>query len=425
MLFHFFFQIKNLRPYNPIWAQLNDLCGILGSPLKSTKTIVTGSESKRNHMANVIEVLTYFVRCYNVVENVYDADIDEITSFDENNLISQEKLYEDFENFDSGIDCTYNCATETTNKCENNYKVQKIKNNEQSEKPILEFSEKIEKPVEISPVIEVDNSRRVQENIFQKSAFSGGLKRSKSCLSRLKSEESLKKCNRLYPSIDDLAKMENISISDLYNNEKNNNKNNFNYVSNEDLSEKIQKLIRVPSKAVICHLEQNLSPDEGYDTVDSSNVREIFSQKIEGFLEESDKGFEYSSPKKSDTVLFVLGENEELVDLPKKIVMTKSSVIDMEKEDSKSDILLDSRGTNNNNVGRSKSMNIPVSCCENLIEKRCRTLENVFSDCERGDVRTLWQNSSDDKEISKHSEFRSEDTGKKTPWIRCELPMPR
>lgn len=407
------YAIKNLRPYNPIWAQLNDLCGLLGSPLKSTKTIVTGSESKKNSMANIIQVITYFVRCYNVVENVYDSDIDEITTVDENCLISQEKLYEDFENFDSGIDCTYN-VTDCI-KGEENYHVQKVQDNEQSMK-IDKNIVQPENPVEIISTVDSSNARQIQENTLQKSAFSGGLKRSKSCLSRLKNEDSLKKCNRLYPSIDDLAKMENIPLSDLDINEKNNRKNIS--MSNGDLSEKIQKLIRVPSKAVICHLEQNLSPDEGYDTVDSSNIREIFSQNLEN--KEFDPPF--SSPKKSDNVLFVLGENEELVNLSKKVVMTKSSVIDIEKEDSENNILLDSR---NNNVGRSKSMNILVSSCEKTSEKRCRTLESLFSDSEKSDVRTLWQNSRDDKEeISKHSPLKLEETGRKTPWIRCELPMP-
>ncbi|KAJ0179746.1 hypothetical protein K1T71_004337 [Dendrolimus kikuchii] len=53
------------RPYNALWAQLNDLCGTIGFPLRTARTIISGT-SKTQFVNRLLVVLTYFVRCGDV-----------------------------------------------------------------------------------------------------------------------------------------------------------------------------------------------------------------------------------------------------------------------------------------------------------------------------------------------------------------------
>ncbi|XP_048590389.1 folliculin-interacting protein 1 [Nematostella vectensis] len=55
------------HPYNPLWAQLSDLYGAIGSPLKLSRTIVVGKNSKL--VNQVIYILSYFIRCTEVFEH--------------------------------------------------------------------------------------------------------------------------------------------------------------------------------------------------------------------------------------------------------------------------------------------------------------------------------------------------------------------
>lgn len=71
------------HPYNPLWAQLGDLYGALGAPLKVAKTIITASGPKKNDLVNkILNSLTYFIRCGIVEKKIINCD---------QNLESQEK----------------------------------------------------------------------------------------------------------------------------------------------------------------------------------------------------------------------------------------------------------------------------------------------------------------------------------------------
>ncbi|XP_014364885.2 folliculin-interacting protein 1 isoform X1 [Papilio machaon] len=53
------------RPYNALWAQLGDLCGSIGCPPRTARTIIAGTTNA--HFINkLLTVLTYFVRCGDV-----------------------------------------------------------------------------------------------------------------------------------------------------------------------------------------------------------------------------------------------------------------------------------------------------------------------------------------------------------------------
>ncbi|KAL4640386.1 folliculin-interacting protein 2 isoform X3 [Arapaima gigas] len=56
------------HPYNPLWAQLGDLYGALGSPVRLARTVVVGR--RRELVQRVLYVLTYFIRCSDLQENV-------------------------------------------------------------------------------------------------------------------------------------------------------------------------------------------------------------------------------------------------------------------------------------------------------------------------------------------------------------------
>ncbi|XP_039175309.1 folliculin-interacting protein 2 isoform X3 [Crotalus tigris] len=55
------------HPYNPLWAQLGDLYGAVGSPVRMARTVIVG---KRNDFVQrILYVLTYFLRCSELQEN--------------------------------------------------------------------------------------------------------------------------------------------------------------------------------------------------------------------------------------------------------------------------------------------------------------------------------------------------------------------
>ncbi|CAH0728932.1 unnamed protein product, partial [Brenthis ino] len=60
--------IDTRRPYNALWAQLTDLCGSIGYPPRSARTIIAGSKNVQ-FVNRLLAVLTYFVRCGDVRKN--------------------------------------------------------------------------------------------------------------------------------------------------------------------------------------------------------------------------------------------------------------------------------------------------------------------------------------------------------------------
>uniref|UniRef100_A0A8C5LXD1 Folliculin interacting protein 2 n=1 Tax=Leptobrachium leishanense TaxID=445787 RepID=A0A8C5LXD1_9ANUR len=55
------------HPYNPLWAQLGDLYGAIGSPVRMTRTVVVGK--RKELVQRILYVLTYFIRCSELQEN--------------------------------------------------------------------------------------------------------------------------------------------------------------------------------------------------------------------------------------------------------------------------------------------------------------------------------------------------------------------
>ncbi|KAI5636381.1 folliculin-interacting protein middle domain-containing protein [Phthorimaea operculella] len=56
------------RPYNALWAQLSDLCGSIGFPPKTARTIISGTTNLQ-FIDKLLRVLTYFIRSGEVIRS--------------------------------------------------------------------------------------------------------------------------------------------------------------------------------------------------------------------------------------------------------------------------------------------------------------------------------------------------------------------
>ncbi|XP_053317911.1 folliculin-interacting protein 1 isoform X2 [Spea bombifrons] len=58
--------LAKTHPYNPLWAQLGDLYGAIGSPVRSARTVVIGK--RQDLVQRLLYILTYFIRCSELQE---------------------------------------------------------------------------------------------------------------------------------------------------------------------------------------------------------------------------------------------------------------------------------------------------------------------------------------------------------------------
>uniref|UniRef100_A0A1Q3EZQ1 UDENN FNIP1/2-type domain-containing protein n=1 Tax=Culex tarsalis TaxID=7177 RepID=A0A1Q3EZQ1_CULTA len=59
------------HPYNVLWAQLGDLYGAVGHPVKLSKTIICGSAQMSNTIEKILNVLSYFIRCSEIKRTIH------------------------------------------------------------------------------------------------------------------------------------------------------------------------------------------------------------------------------------------------------------------------------------------------------------------------------------------------------------------
>ncbi|XP_049597887.1 folliculin-interacting protein 1 isoform X1 [Syngnathus scovelli] len=58
--------LAKTHPYNPLWAQLGDLYGAIGSPVRLARTVAVGR--RQDLVQRLLYVLTYFIRCSELLE---------------------------------------------------------------------------------------------------------------------------------------------------------------------------------------------------------------------------------------------------------------------------------------------------------------------------------------------------------------------
>ncbi|XP_053334181.1 folliculin-interacting protein 1 isoform X2 [Clarias gariepinus] len=63
--------LAKTHPYNPLWAQLGDLYGAIGSPVRLSRTVLIGRQKEL--VQRLLYVLTYFIRCSELLET-YDLE---------------------------------------------------------------------------------------------------------------------------------------------------------------------------------------------------------------------------------------------------------------------------------------------------------------------------------------------------------------
>ncbi|XP_034062448.1 folliculin-interacting protein 1 isoform X1 [Gymnodraco acuticeps] len=68
--------LAKTHPYNPLWAQLGDLYGAIGSPVRLSRTVVVGR--RQELVQRLLYILTYFIRCSELLEtHMLDSAEDE------------------------------------------------------------------------------------------------------------------------------------------------------------------------------------------------------------------------------------------------------------------------------------------------------------------------------------------------------------
>ncbi|CAK1552888.1 unnamed protein product [Leptosia nina] len=108
----------SLGPYNALWAQLGDLCGSIGYPPRTAKTIVSGT-SNVFFINKLLSVLTYFVRCGDVKRNdfLYQDCVPSQSKVTNINLDSKRFLNTDFKK-DSLEICSVNISDSDSTLCD-------------------------------------------------------------------------------------------------------------------------------------------------------------------------------------------------------------------------------------------------------------------------------------------------------------------
>ncbi len=64
-------------PYNAHLAQLTDLFGLVGYPVRASKTIIIGSPKNKHLVCKMLRIASYFIRCGEVVEVIQKEDENE------------------------------------------------------------------------------------------------------------------------------------------------------------------------------------------------------------------------------------------------------------------------------------------------------------------------------------------------------------
>ncbi|KAM9332524.1 folliculin-interacting protein 1 isoform 2-T2 [Pholidichthys leucotaenia] len=68
--------LAKTHPYNPLWAQLGDLYGAIGSPVRLSRTVIVGR--RQDLVQRLLYILTYFIRCSELLEtHTLDSSEDE------------------------------------------------------------------------------------------------------------------------------------------------------------------------------------------------------------------------------------------------------------------------------------------------------------------------------------------------------------
>lgn len=400
-----FFQLDALsksHPYNPLWAQLGELYGALGFPVKVAKTVVTSGAKKLELLNRILSSLTYFIRCSEVEKRIIEgqdsteaqlnaATVQQPTNmpgtplFDKcvqpshssfaRHFLSGHDVMTVFDSrVDHGVEIGRELEAESGNKCSDNTATKSPLPFEVSSLPSVGGSVEhncSSAQVSVQSGAGSESMRNLRKDVHLSVPHVGAMRRTASFMKNLDSASSVMelehsnpkssmRTGRLYPDLADLkldvgdetagARFslhceDNSNVADPNGVEVRNmnSDHSFHY---EDLAQKVSRLCRVPTSAILCHLQGeecvkqiqskeallpkrveierqrscvNISPaikakpttvSERSDTPSPSSST-VYCEKTS--IKNISKGGE-SALGRGD-VIFVIGDNEQLIDI--------------------------------------------------------------------------------------------------------------
>jgi hypothetical protein len=396
--------LSKSHPYNPLWAQLGELYGALGFPVKIAKTVVASGARKLELLNRILSSLTYFIRCSEVEKQVIDgqdsteAQLNTATVQQDRNTpaaaLVDKHLQPSHSSFarhflsghdvmtvfdsrvDHGVEIGRELEVENGDKCSDSMATKSPLHSEVSSLQSVRGTEEhdcssAQISVQLGQSDVGSDSIRNLRNVHLSVPQVGGMKRTASFMKKLdstttvrelepsSSKSSIRTC-RLYPDLADLKlddgdETTGVKISSHPEDKSSvagpsgvevhnmNGDHSFHY---EDVAQKVSRLCRVPTSAILCHLQ-------GKDSVKHSQATEVllpkrveserqrscintaptFKGKPNIVSEESNTPSPISSrvhcektsvksiSKDGESVLgrgdviFVIGDNEQLIDL--------------------------------------------------------------------------------------------------------------
>ncbi|GLG93997.1 CLUMA_CG009771, isoform A [Gryllus bimaculatus] len=291
------------HPYNALWAQLGDLHGALGNPVKIARTIVTANGKKSDLLNKLLISLSYFIRSGNIEKRI-DS---EIGVDNESNILDSVLENVSSVNLNSSTGSTSTIVPDDSanfGRQDSNI-INDSKRNINSEG--RERSDFL-----MEQLVELELSSKIQSS---KSHCDTNFKKTNSYLNSINTSTEVgfslsQNSSKLYP--------------DLLNVDRE-------YLNPDVISEKVSRLCRVPTNALLYHLmneEPKVEPLEHFPPRKVDCERQFSSLQTKN-REKFDMSIEHNMAQKYQTkmddnsnshsaaggVIFVLGDNEELVDL--------------------------------------------------------------------------------------------------------------
>ena len=403
-----FFQLDALsksHPYNPLWAQLGELYGALGFPVKIAKTVVTSGTKKLELLNRILSSLTYFIRCSEVEKHIIEgqdsteaqlnaAIVEQSTNtpaaplFDKRVQPSHSSFARHFlsghdvmtvfdSRVDHGVEIGRELDVESGNKCSDSMASESTLPFEGSS--LQSVGGNVERDCSSAQIsVQLGQSgagsegvSNLRKDVHLSVPHVGGMKRTASFMRKLDSTstvmelehsnpKSSTRTGRLYPDLADLKLDDGVETAGIKyslhceddssvadpNAVEFHNMNTDHSFHYEDLAQKVSRLCRVPTSAILCHLQgkdsvkqiqaeevllpKRVESERQRSCVDTSPTFKPKSNKVsEGSDTPSQSSStvycEKTSVKNISTdgesvlgrgdVIFVIGDNERLIDI--------------------------------------------------------------------------------------------------------------
>ncbi|KRT82203.1 hypothetical protein AMK59_4418 [Oryctes borbonicus] len=314
---------KLQRTSNPLWGQLNDLYGAVGTPTKMAHTIITGS-NKPELITKILNSLTYFIRCNDVLKKSCSrCDVaEENSAVDricrEKHCIPKENYKKYQDHLDEMAACNSSLNKfEVVNEISLNLDNSKINHimrysqlkeldeaNHVSIKPHNDEISNLKPPKSLSKtstclsdLCKMENEDSVQENTSNntliRTSNNISLSKTTTCLSDL---SKMNETNNEETNEDNVS---NNTVCLLENSSSSTPKNHFG-LTNEDINRKVQMLFRGFKDVPKYYSNQEIHK---LNKVDLEKQRSCSSSVLNG--------------NQNKNVVFVLGDDEPLVGLKK------------------------------------------------------------------------------------------------------------